>query len=142
MTNNRISIGNAEDYAHSPTRGWFIGNFLNPTTAGPRFTNNIEVKWSTHPAGDHRPNIAPGADTMTLTILIEGSFEQIFPGNDPGTVRMQRSGDFVLYGPDIAHTWRALSDSVMLTVRWRPTSLAVHSDVDEAHRGGQGRPGV
>jgi hypothetical protein len=119
MTNDRISIGNAEDFTHTPTRGWFIGNFLDPTTAGPRSTDNIEVKWSIHPVGDHRPDIAPGADTVTLTILISGAFEQIFPDQQPDSMLMERPGDFALYGPDVPHTWRALADSVMLTVRWK-----------------------
>lgn len=122
-----ISIGNAEDYVHGPTRGWFIGNFLDPTTAGPRFTDNIEVKWSRHPAGDHRPDIAPGADAVTLTILIEGHFEQIFPDSEPGQAVMERPGDFALYGPGVPHTWRALADSVMLTVRWAAPVDAQHA---------------
>jgi hypothetical protein len=117
MTEGRISIGNAEDFATGPTRGWFIGNFLDPSV-GPRFTDDIEVKWSIHPQGDHRPDIAPGADTITLTILIKGRFEQTFPDQHPGRMLMERPGDFALYGPGIPHTWRALADSVMLTVRW------------------------
>jgi len=126
MSSDRISIGNAEDFG-APTRGWFVGNFLD-TSAGPRLTDDIEVKWSIHPEGDHRPDIAPGADTVTLTILISGAFEQIFPGQQPGRTRMERPGDFALYGPDVPHTWRALADSVMLTVRWRPTSPVTDGD--------------
>lgn len=120
MTDARISIGNAEDFAHGPTRGWFVGNFLDPTTAGPRFTDDLEVKWSIHPEGDQRPGIAPGADTVTLTILISGAFEQVFPDEEPDRRRvgMERPGDFALYGPGVPHTWRALADSVVLTVRW------------------------
>lgn len=113
---HRISIGNAENF--TSTRGWFVGNFLDPATAGPHFTDGVEVKWSTHPKGDHRPDIAPGADTVTLTILISGAFEQIFPGQQPDRTYMERPGDFALYGPGVPHTWRALADSVMLTVRW------------------------
>jgi hypothetical protein len=117
MNNDRISIGNAEDFG-APTRGWFVGNFLD-TSAGPRLTDDVEVKWSVHPEGDHRPGIAPGTDTATLTILIEGRFEQIFPDQQPGRMLMERPGDFALYGPGVSHTWRALADSVMLTVRWK-----------------------
>jgi hypothetical protein len=76
------------------------------------------IEWSIHPQGDHRPDIAPGADTITLTILIKGRFEQTFPDQHPGRMLMERPGDFALYGPGIPHTWRALADSVMLTVRW------------------------
>lgn len=123
MSDFRISIGNAEDFG-TPTRGWFIGNFLDPTTAGPRFTDDVEVKWSVHPKGDHRPDIAPGSDTTTLTILIEGRFEQIFPDQQPGNTVMDRPGDFALYGPGVPHTWRALADSVMLTVRWKARTAA------------------
>lgn len=120
MTDNRISIGNAEDFAHGPTRGWFVGNFLDES-AGPRLTDNIEVKWSVHPQGDERPGIAPGADTSTLTILISGAFEQIFP-EDNRTHLLDRPGDFALFGPGVSHTWRALAESVMLTVRWKAST--------------------
>jgi hypothetical protein len=130
MTGNRISIGNAEDFAHGPTRGWFIGNFLDPS-AGPRFTDHVEVKWSVHPEGDHRPDIAPGADTVTLAILISGAFEQIFPGQHPGRMPMERPGDFALYGPGVPHTWRALADSVMLTVRWKSPTPSHGSSYEE-----------
>lgn len=126
MSDFRISIGNAEDFAHGPTRGWFIGGFLDPTTAGLRFTDDLEVKWSVHPEGDERPGIAPGADTATLTILISGAFEQIFP-DDQRTHRLERPGDFALFGPGVPHTWRALADSVMLTVRWQPSTASAET---------------
>lgn len=118
MPNPRIATGNAAGYTN--TRGWFVGSFLNPDTDGARVTDNVEVKWSLHSPGDQRPDIAPGNNTVTLTILLAGRFEQIFPGEDPETVQLEKMGDFALFGPDVPHTWRALAESVMLTVRWRP----------------------
>jgi hypothetical protein len=114
-----ISIGNAENYP--ATRGWFVGGFLD-NTAGVRLTDHVEIKWSTHPEGDHRPEIAPGGDTTTVTILVSGRFEVVFPGEDPGRVLLADQGDYAAFGPGIAHTWRALEPSVMVTVRWRATA--------------------
>lgn len=113
----RISIGNAEHFQTTPTRGWFLGPFIDPTH-GPRHSP-VEVKWSTHPPGDGRADISPGGDAATVTILISGKFELTFPDEDPSHVTLTRPGDYAVYGPGVAHTWRAIDESVVLTVRWR-----------------------
>lgn len=111
---NRISIGNAEHF--EATRGWFVGPFIDQT-AGVRHAP-VEVKWSTHPEGDERAGISEGGDASTVTILISGRFEVLFPGEDMDRVELTQRGDFAAFGPGVAHTWRALAPSVMLTVRW------------------------
>ena len=81
----RISIGNAEHFQRTPTRGWFLGPFIDPTH-GVRHSP-VEVKWSTHPPGDGRHEVSPGGTNTTVTILISGKFELAFPGEDPQTVK-------------------------------------------------------
>lgn len=118
MPDNRISTGNANDFTES-NRGWFVGRFFHDdATAGPRSTDDVEVKWSVHPEGDERTDVAPGSIASTLTVLVSGRFEQIFPDDEPGRVVLEQPGDFAVFGPGVAHSWRALADSVMLTVRW------------------------
>lgn len=117
----RISIGNAENFPAS--RGWFVGNFLD-ADAGARKTSDVEVKWGAHPAGEGRTEVAPGGDTASLAVLISGLFEIGFPDQSPDRALLARQGDFALYEPGVAHTWRALADSVILTVRWRPSTPA------------------
>lgn len=117
----RVHIGNAENFPHS--RGWFVGAFLDPSH-GALATDDIEMKWGRHQAGEHRHELSVAADTTSVAILISGRFEITFPGRHPNTALLQRQGDFVLYEPGIPHTWQAVEDSVILTVRWRPSHMA------------------
>lgn len=116
-----IHIGNAENFA--PTRGWFVGGFLDDTH-GPLKTDDLELKWSRHPVGDHRHELSEAADTASITILIEGRFRLDFPGQEPNTVTLKQQGDFAYFGPGVPHAWQAEAESVILTVRWHPRIAA------------------
>lgn len=120
-SSGRISIGNAEHFPAS--RGWFMGGFLDPSH-GALATDDIEMKWGHHSAGEQRHELAVAADTASVAILISGRFEIHFPDQAPFVATLQRQGDFVLYEPGVAHTWQAVQDSVILTVRWRPSQPA------------------
>lgn len=114
--------GNAADdgAAH---RGWLVGNFLDPAATGIRASDDVEVKWGVHPAGDQRAGWATDDQRTTLVLLVYGRFRIDL---SDGTSIMQRQGDYVMWGPGIDHTWQALADSVVITVRWP----SVDSDVD------------
>lgn len=118
----RIHIGNAENF-QSSNRGWFVGAFLDDYH-GPLKTDDVELKWSRHPVGDHRHELSAAADTASIAILIEGRFRLDFPGQTEETVTLQRQGDFVYFGPGIPHAWQAEAPSVILTVRWHPRTHA------------------
>lgn len=113
----RISIGNAENFPNS--RGWFMGAFLD-SSHGALATGDIEMKWGHHPAGEQRNELSVAADTTSVAILISGHFEIRFPDQAPFVATLRQQGDFVLYEPGVPHTWQAVEDSVILTVRWRP----------------------
>ncbi len=113
-----IHIGNAENFQHT-NRGWFVGAFLDDHH-GPLKTNDLELKWSNHPTGDHRHELAAAADTASIAVLISGRFRLDFPGQTTQTVTLQRQGDFVYFGPGVPHAWQAEAESVILTVRWHP----------------------
>jgi hypothetical protein len=118
----RPVTGNAADAAKN-TRGWFLGHFM-PGDDNPLRNNDVEVKWFLHPKGDTRPEWSPASDVRTLNILIRGRFVLVFPDHE---VLLEKEGDFVLFGPDVAHSYRSEDESVMLTVRW--PSIAVSSGV-------------
>ena len=105
--------GNAADEG-SENRGWILGHFMDPAT-GVRSTKDVEVKWGTHPAGDKRPEWTSDDQRTTLVMLISGEFRVEVTG---GGKIMTRQGDYVMWGPGIDHSWEALADSVVLTVRW------------------------
>ncbi|WP_033294137.1 hypothetical protein [Amycolatopsis jejuensis] len=105
--------GNANEDA-ADNRGWLIGHFLDPSH-GVRATTDVEVKWANHPAGDRRPEWTADDQRTTLLMLISGEFRIHLT---TGTKTMTRQGDYVMWGPGIDHSWEAIADSVVLTVRW------------------------
>jgi hypothetical protein len=91
--------------------------------AGLRTSSHLEVKWGIHPAGLPRPDgwVASSGIT-TLSILISGEFEIRFrsaEGEPEKVVTLKRVGDYALSGAEYEHTWQAIADSVVLSVRWR-----------------------
>lgn len=113
-TTPEVTVGNAAIDGAGPTRGWFIGHFIEPW-AGPRCTDAVEVKWGVHAAGESRPRMAMGMVATTLSILVHGVFRVSFLDRE---VRLTRSGDYVLFPPGVFHGWVAETDSVVMTVRW------------------------
>jgi hypothetical protein len=105
--------GNASE-ASKDTRGWFVGNFM-PGEDNPLRTEALEVKWYTHAKGETRAQWAPGNPVKTLNILIRGHFVLLFPNQE---VALEKEGDFVLFGPGLPHSYRAVEESLILTVRW------------------------
>jgi hypothetical protein len=110
-----VSVGNAALTGRDHT-GWFIGPFL-AEEAGIRRTDAVEVKWGLHMAGEVRTDLNDEVGTYSLAILITGNFAIEFPtlGEE---VMLSQIGDYVLYGPDVAHSWRAVEASTVLTIRW------------------------
>ncbi|MFC0435576.1 signal peptidase I [Kutzneria buriramensis] len=105
--------GNAADEG-SENRGWILGHFMDPAT-GVRSTKDVEVKWGTHPAGDKRPEWTSDDQRTTLLLLVEGRFKLDLT---EGSIVLERQGDYVTWGPGIDHSWEALTDAVVITVRW------------------------
>jgi quercetin dioxygenase-like cupin family protein len=105
--------GNAADDGHD-SRGWLLGHFVDPAE-GVRHSGDVEVKWFAHPAGDQRANWTADDKRTTMLLLINGQFRLDLTS---GSVTLARQGDYVLWGPGIDHSWEALSDSTVLTIRW------------------------
>lgn len=95
-------------------KGWFVGGSL-PEALGLRHTYDVELKWSTHKAGEERPEWVTGEVRTTVAILISGKYEVMFRGR---SALLVEQGDFVMWGKGSDHKGRALEDSVILTVRW------------------------
>ncbi|WP_027345411.1 hypothetical protein [Hamadaea tsunoensis] len=95
-------------------RGWLLGHFVKPEESI-RSTGALEIKWGVHPAGDKRAGWTTGEDRTTMVVLISGRHRIDL---SVGEVLMERQGDYAVWGPGIEHTWEALEDSVILTVRW------------------------
>jgi hypothetical protein len=128
-----LTSGNAA-LDSAPFRGWFVGDLPrwaaangvagaeSIAAAGLRSTHVLEVKWGVHPRGQPRPEgWAPTSTTIGLSVLVSGEFRIVFrshPADEETDVVLRTPGDYVLWGPDAEHTWIAVEDSIILTVRW------------------------
>jgi hypothetical protein len=95
-------------------RGWFLGHFF-PDEHDVRHSDAVEVKWAQQGAGDERGCWVTHETRTTLLLLVEGHFRITF---SRGAVELTKRGDYAVWGPGVDHTWRALTDSVVITVRW------------------------
>jgi hypothetical protein len=127
-----LTVGNATTDG-APFGGWFVGkldawvaerraSFGDDIDFGLRATEALEVKWGTHPAGIPRPGgWAPAAPVVTLSVLISGEFSitvRADPDSPETEVRLREPGDYAILGTDGEHTWCAIREAVILSVRW------------------------
>ncbi len=106
-------IGNAADEG-SGNRGWVVGHFIDPPE-DVRSSKDVEVKWGLHPAGDKRTQWTADDQRTTMALLVQGNFRVDLT---EGSASLTRQGDYVMWGPGVDHSWEALADSVVITVRW------------------------
>jgi quercetin dioxygenase-like cupin family protein len=108
----RVYVGNAGLDA-AGDRGWLLGHFK--PLGDPRHSEEVEIKWGVHPAGDERAQWVRGEERTALLILISGRFRVELPGR---SVLLAERGDYVVWGKGVDHSWVAEEESVVLTVRW------------------------
>ena len=99
--------------------GWFVGQFI-PPEIGLRHQTDVELKWAIHPDGDQRTNGAESnRNATTISILIRGTLRTTFEvGGTSHVVTLAEQGDYVIFGPEIVHSWEALGDTLVLSVRF------------------------
>ncbi|MFF0062553.1 signal peptidase I [Streptomyces sp. NPDC005279] len=110
--NDSVYVGNAGRDA-AMDRGWLLGHFKD--TGDPRHSEDVEIKWGAHPRGDERAQWVTGEARTALLVLISGQFRVDLPGR---SVLLSEQGDYVVWGRDVEHSWYAVEESVVITVRW------------------------
>lgn len=93
--------------------GWWVGHFADEKSA--RHSTAVETKWAVHQKGATHDGLVYNRQATTMAILISGKHKVILPHAD---VLLEYVGDYVIWGPNIAHSWTAVENSVILTVRW------------------------
>mmetsp|Transcript_20298 Transcript_20298/g.81836 ORF Transcript_20298/g.81836 Transcript_20298/m.81836 type:complete len:123 (-) Transcript_20298:1970-2338(-) len=93
--------------------GWFAGHFL--TAENLLKSDQIEVKWAELTIGTNDKNATLNIKSNTLCILVSGTFLVDFGKHK---VLLERRGDYVFWIPEVAHTWSAVFDTVIMTIRW------------------------
>jgi len=98
--------------------GWFVGQFV-PPASGLRHQADVEVKWGVHPDGEKRPQPWANGHATTISVLIRGTLRVTFHiGATRQIVTMQKEGDYIIFAPDAVHSWEAIGDTVVLSVRF------------------------
>lgn len=110
--------GNSEKDADE-NRSWLVGHFK--PQGDIRYDEDVEVKVSTHRAGEKRAQWTKGEVRRTFFMLMSGRWrlELAVEGDDEReTIVLDQPGDYVVWGHGVAHTYEALADSMVITVRW------------------------
>ena len=110
--------GNAEVDGRE-RRGWILGHFIDPAE-GVRSSKDAEIKWGVHLAGDRRAEWTADDQRTTLVLHVKGMFRIDLT---EGSFTLEREGDYLVWGPGIDHSWEAVTDAVVVTVRW-PSSVS------------------
>lgn len=108
----KILTGNAE-IDNEATRGWLVGHFFDQ--GNPAHSNDVEIKWGAHDAGETRDEWAEGKHEKNIAILISGKHTLIFPDQE---VVLQKPGDYVIWPKGVPHKRRADRSGTLLTIRW------------------------
>ena len=98
--------------------GWFVGQFV-PAELGLRRQTEVELKWGVHPDGERRAQPWASRNGVTISVLIEGSLKLTFhTGDSQEEVILRTKGDYVIFGPEVVHSWEAIGDTIVLSVRF------------------------
>lgn len=105
-------LGNAlaDGKRHS---GWLVGHFMVNGTL--QHTNDVEVKFTMNPKGKSNEAVTANRVSRSMAILVAGKHRMFF-GNT--SVVLENVGDYALWGAGISHSWTALEDSTIVTIRW------------------------
>jgi hypothetical protein len=128
-TNKSFYCGNAlKDQVRGS--GWFVGQFV-PPDLGLRHQTDVEIKWGIHPDGEKRSQGWATGHGTTVSVLIRGHLRvTLYTGDPPQMVALRSEGDYIIFAPDTVHSWEAVGDTVVLSVRfpsvetWQRASLA------------------
>lgn len=116
MANTNCHFGNASDDG-ADHRGWMIGHFVD--SADVRRSDEVEIKWGVHAAGEQRESWQETEHRTTVLLLIRGCFRINLAA---ASTVLTDEGDYAMWGPGIGHSWQAEQDSVVITIRWPSTS--------------------
>jgi hypothetical protein len=111
----RFCTGNAVEEGRG---GWFIGQFIS-TEEGLKHQSALELKWGRHAKGERRPAFAEYKIATTISVLISGIFyTKAIVGEETREVTLRRPGDYIIFGPRVPHSWEAVEDCIVLSVRF------------------------
>ena len=98
--------------------GWFIGQFV-PCEVGLRHQTDVELKWGIHADGEKRSQPWANGNGTTISVLIQGTIKVTFQSSEtPQVVTLSTAGEYVIFAPDVVHSWEATDHTIVLSVRF------------------------
>jgi hypothetical protein len=98
--------------------GWFVGQFV-PPELGLRHQTDVELKWGVHADGERRSHPWAHGRATTISVLIEGMLQVTFHLPDRlELVTLREPGDYLVFGPQVTHSWEATGRTIVLSVRF------------------------
>lgn len=98
--------------------GWFVGQLV-PAEQDLRHQTDVELKWGVHKDGEQRSHPWANGNATTISVLIQGALHVTFDvGGTPQVVTLRTEGDYVIFGPGAVHSWEAVGDTIVLSVRF------------------------
>ena len=120
MEESFFASGNKRSIQALGRKGWFIGHFIQEDDL--QYSADVEVKWANHVKGEaNAGGFVFNRTAKTLSMLVSGRFRIILSPDSKAWVKefeLRDSGDYLLWSNLVKHTWIAIEDSVILTVRW------------------------
>ena len=115
--------------------GWFLGQFV-PAELGLRHQTDVELKWGIHPDGEKRSHPGANGNGTTVSVLIHGTLHVAFHiGETPQVVTLRKEGDYIVFGPDVVHSWEAVGETVVFSVRFPSVEVGRRKSLEHP-RGG------
>ena len=113
--------GNAADEAIRKQDGWFVGYFIDVSDL--RHSNDVEVKWGILRSGQmNEEGFVANKTAKSLCVMIAGHLRlyirHVAKPEIVQTVELSQTGQYVLWDKSIQHNWEAISDCIVLAVRW------------------------
>ncbi len=115
IRNDLVSAGNA---LKDGNQGWFVGQFA-PASFGLIRQHAVELKWVQHAKGDRRRAFGKWPKATTISILINGCFAvRLSLPDGMHEIILKAPGDYVAFAPGVEHSWEALDECLVITVRF------------------------
>lgn len=109
--------------------GWFVGQFV-PAELGLRHQTDVELKWGIHPDGEKRSHPWATQNSTTISVLIEGSLKVRFHiDGAQQEVILRTRGDYIAFGPEVVHSWEAVGETIVLSVRFPSVEVGSRAGV-------------
>lgn len=133
---NGVEYGNAWALRlkETPHTNWIVGDhpgipsdclrFLRHASSSQvgQLAEGLSLKWFAHDPDDPSAwgESKPISHGRTLSLLASaGAFELCLRrGGEELVLLLEAPGDFAVWGPGIAHGWRVLKPSLVMTLRW------------------------